>query len=182
MVPTPRYAAGVGRNLAHYVGVLQDLDMGCWHVYCIICGGPPCSPWRAELLAAMGKQRSELEWLGRHEGIPLDNKPRHLSEHIGEDYFAYSEQQIAICPDDFDDEYHFTAYKPDRGHNELPPLEWDGFGVTCHEKCYQLLVAKLDYKLQIQDVWPLAVTHLGRSAMVDTDYGGIGKYHDQVRF
>ena len=156
--------------------------MGCWDVYCIICGGPPRSPWNAELLAAMGKQRIELEWLDRHEGIPLSNIPRHLSSHNGQNIFAYSEQQTAIFPDSNDDPFCFIAYSPQWGSNALPDMEGDGYGVTCHQKCYQLLVAKLDYRLQIQDVWPLAVTHPGSSARVDWDYGGIGKYHCQVRF
>lgn len=157
--------------------VLQDPDMGCWDVYCIICGGPPCLPWRPKLLAAIWKQQSQLKWLDRHEGIPLDNAPRHLSSYFEESRFVYAEQQTAT----FDqDDYCFTAYKPSWSHSDLPAPEWEGHGVTCHQKCYRLLVAQLDYKLQIQDVWPLAAELCQRSAMVDMDYGGITKYHCQV--
>lgn len=59
----------------------------------------------------------------------------------------------------------------------------DSFGLSCHEACYDFLHARLDYKLQFQEIWPLLSQDTGTGVLrglLDNDYGGMTAYQDKA--
>lgn len=150
--------------------------MGAWETYCLVCAGPSShcevveEMYAPGLLAALGKAAWEFEWLNNHLGIPGDNVPRQLGERMWFGIWSLPASAARFHP----------AQRYDMAINYGVQ---DLYGLKCHAACYTFLHERLGYKLEFQDLWPVLYPEkacTGSSMMLDSDYGGMTKYHDQV--
>lgn len=106
--------------------------MGCFETYCVICGGPSSQAViieSEEMLAALGKEDGEFDWLDEHIGIPEDNVPVAIGG-----YRLYGAFQL---PGNL---YTATVYD----YKQKDMTDGDSYGLSCHEACYAFLHARLD--------------------------------------
>lgn len=150
--------------------------MGCFEIFCAICGGPSRSPvngyYGHRLLAISNEQSGDLAWLDKHVGLLADNDPKYPDSYEFYGRSVFAQQQTAPTSSESFSSYLLCSIY------ELPA--GDSCGVTCHAVCYDFSHARLDYKLQIQDIWPLVLELLSGTPEIDKEYGGLAKYHAQV--
>lgn len=157
-----------------------------WDTFCLVCGGPPSATLidsSPALVRELGDELSaELAWLDQHVGVQADS--------VVVEGLDYDNSGAYTLPEGGEMLFHaFPNYKH-IWDDVLPGrdclLEGDLYGLTCHMACYHFLHDKLKYKLQFEDIWPILELNSlssspSRSAeCLQSDYGGITKYHDQV--
>ena len=155
--------------------VMHSMNDG--NTYCLVCGGPlPEDTWFED---EEDTSNSDTWWQRRFIGIERDNIATELTCQYGGHF-----QFLQTYPK-FHSRFHSAAtylLPPDLEEHQ------QGHGLICHTACYQLLHKRLKYKLQFQDVWQLLIDQqnatlprMHGSSTLNDEYGGIAKYHGQVR-
>ena len=98
-------------------------------------------------------------------GVPENNVPLELGLYDTQGDFALPNRQL-FCP------YPSYMQAPSEDHKQ--------YGLTCHAMCYQLLQERLWYNLLYQDVWPLLDAANDDNTCLDSEYGGMTEYQEQV--
>lgn len=158
--------------------LLKQFVWMVWDTFCLVCGGPPSGNLIGRspaLVRELGDYDApELAWLGQHVGVQADGV-------VVED-IDYDNGGAYELPGGGNNLFHpFPSYDTNWGDPGLLEYMKDHvYGLACHMACYNFLHDKLDYKLQFEDVWPILELRSQPSECLQSDYGGITKYQDQV--
>jgi len=136
--------------------------MGCWDLFCFICGNP-C--WNG-LRGLRDPRESKYNWMGKCVLLLCNNKiVKHCKEVSCNDTF-YSKNKLLIA-NDINNRYF--SYFDQSFHNH---------GLFIHESCYKFVYLALGIKLKYSDV-PIREVKQYSYKYVDVDYKPISNYWGQ---
>lgn len=146
--------------------------MGIWDEYCLICGGPIRNDFDGvqeiysdESDTDYKAKIKEYDWLNKLFLILSNNK---IMKANNKQYNSYGEIVInrkvyTITPFNYHQDWKYV----------------DGYGVVCHQDCYNLLEKSLKYELLFSDVCQLLAE--GNSLLKQqSKYAPMNKYISQI--
>lgn len=145
--------------------------MGIWDEYCVICGGPLMNMYKKGRKIYDPTTDSEIQiirsgcdWLEKVMMITSDNQTIRNCKwnSMSSDIVNCGQKKYVITPVN----YHARLY------------DQDGYGVVCHNDCYELIETKLKHKLVFANVCRM-LDKLNCLLKKKSAYGKITKYYSQ---